>query len=238
MRKLKNFQSNPAFMKLLKTFDCEITNIFRQGVRVSDPVRERLTRGLIENLQTNTPDKLDKEFSFFKRPVMNTIPYCKITLSRVFAAVAGDYYKKQTEELRLIQDKKLAGIHKSNNFDYVCFSGTFKKRGNSNLIEHSGLICLDLDNVHNLDESIRVLKDDKHTELLYRSPSGNGIKLIVAINIKKGGSHHDFFITISNYLKENYGLICDPSGRDVARATFLCFSPDAFIHPRNLESNV
>ncbi|MFN5784539.1 MAG: BT4734/BF3469 family protein [Flavobacteriia bacterium] len=39
---------------------------------------------------------------------------------------------------------------------------------------------------------------------------------------------------MSNYLKHNYRIEADPSGKDISRACFLCHDPNAFIHPKHL----
>ena len=97
---LENFKNNQAVQKLFKTFDYEITDVYRAGIKISEPVRERLESEFLESFKTNKPD-LSKipELSYFKRPVTNVQPYAKVTLPKVFQVVTGDYYKKQTEKL-------------------------------------------------------------------------------------------------------------------------------------------
>ena len=47
-------------------------------------------------------------------------------------------------------------------------------------------------------------------------------------------SHSYYFRALFNYIKETYSIEIDKSCRDVARASFLCYDPDAFIHPKHL----
>ena len=64
----------------------------------------------------------------------------------------------------------------------ICFSGTFNKRTDSSLIQHSGLICLDFDGY---DKSKELLQDkeslskNKYVFSVFISPSGNGLKVLV-----------------------------------------------------------
>ena len=76
---------------------------------------------------TILPD--DGQFSFFKRPISNIMPYRAIGLTDVYRYVKGNYAKSRTEKLRSITDPKDRKLYKANNFDYCTFSGLFGKRG-------------------------------------------------------------------------------------------------------------
>jgi len=66
--------------------------------------------------------------------------------------------------------------------------------------------------------------------LIFTSPSGDGLKVIVAVAID-AGSHSDYFDAISTHLINTHGLQADPSGRDVPRACFLCHDPFVYLNP-------
>jgi len=229
---LGNFKQSKGFNKLVAAFDLEVTDIYRSGIKVSEPERERLTRELLESFKTNRPD-ISKipEVSYFKRPIANIRPFAKITLPRIFKAIKGDYLKAVTEKLMAIKDKDQARKFKAQSFPYVTFSGTFSKRNNNNLIQHSGYLCFDLDNLVNLDSVRDALKRDEHTELLFRSPSGRGLKWVCQVDIKRG-SHLDYFNAISKYLQDNYQVTADPSGKDFSRACFLAHDKNAYLSPK------
>ena len=80
-----------------------------------------------------------------------------------------------------------------------------------------------------------MLLEDKcfTTELLFRSPSGDGLKWIIRINTAEV-SHAEYFNAVANYLRLTYGLEADKSGKDVSRACFLPYDPEAYINPKNL----
>lgn len=232
MKELNNFHDNPAFQKLVDAFDLEPTNFYRDGIQVSEPERERLTKELMESFKTNRPD-ISKipEFSYFKRPVTNIHPYAKITLPRIFSAITGTFFEARTKKLRAIKDKDQARKFKAQSFHYVTFSGTFSKRNNNNLIQHSGYLCFDLDDLVNLESVRDALKRDEHTELLFQSPGGRGLKWICAVDIING-SHADYFNAISKYLKKNYQVTADPSGKDCSRACFIAQDKKAYLSPK------
>lgn len=171
-------------------------------------------------------------FSFFKSPITNVQPYKNISLADAFRYITGDYAKVRTEKLRSIADTKRARNFKSANFDYCTFSGTFRVRNDKALIEHSGLLCLDFDHVTGVQSLFERLLHDEYfeTQLLFRSPSGDGLKWIVPINVAEM-SHGDYFRAVANYVRSTYGVEVDKSGKDVSRACFLPYDPQAYINP-------
>lgn len=175
------------------------------------------------------------KFSYFQCPVKNTQPNAEMTILDAYAAIKSNKYKKQTEEFRSFCEVESARKYKAAHFDYVTFSGLFSKRTDAALIRHSGLITLDFDHVSNLQELRDLLFRDRYfeTELLFVSPSGNGLKWIVSIDLKEC-NHQDWFKAIAAYIKSSYKLEVDKSGKDISRACFLPHDPAVYINPAYL----
>jgi hypothetical protein len=179
----------------------------------------------------------DNLFSFFKAPVSNTKPHKAVSLLQIYNAIKGDYYKEKTQKLRAISDVVQARKFKAANFDYCTFSGTFESRNDKALIKHSGLLCVDFDYLNSVETLFnRLLQDDYFdTQLLFRSPSGDGLKWIIPISPLVGDlggyTQSDFFAAVANYILQTYGVAVDKSGRDISRACFLPHDPQAFINP-------
>jgi hypothetical protein len=203
-------------------------------------------------------------FSFFKAPISNTKPHKTISLPQIYNAIKGDYYKECTEKLRAIlsplsfrrgvggEDEfsplscgegsgerfVQARKFKAANFDYCTFSGVFTTRSDKALVKHSGLLCVDFDHLQNLsDIKSRLLADEYFdTQLLFVSPSGDGLKWIIQISPPSGDlgghTHGDYFAAVANYILQAYGVAVDKSGRDISRACFLPHDPQAFINPQ------
>ncbi|HEY3372400.1 MAG TPA: BT4734/BF3469 family protein [Prolixibacteraceae bacterium] len=174
-------------------------------------------------------------FSFFRRPITNTVPYKGISLLQAYLDIQSDRNQWQTDLLRTLSDKNQAKIFKARYFDYVTFSGTFTRRSDASLILHSGLLTIDLDHVDDLPQVKNALLNDRffETELLFISPSGNGLKWIVAIDTGLH-SHLHWFKSIANYIDISYRLEVDASGKDLSRACFLPCDPEVYIHPKYL----
>lgn len=175
-------------------------------------------------------------FSFFRAPISNTQPHKTISLLDAYNYIAGNYAKQRTEKLRSFNDVKQTRRYKSSNFDYCTFSGIFTTRNDKALVKYSGLLCVDFDHLNNVDMLFnRLLQDDYFdTQLLFRSPSGDGLKWIVSIDTDQA-THSNYFVSVANYILQTYGVEVDKSGRDISRACFLPHDPQAFINPQFLK---
>jgi hypothetical protein len=175
-------------------------------------------------------------FSFFKAPITNTKPHKAVSLLQVYNAIKGDYYKDRTQKLQAISDVVQARQFKAANFDYCTFSGVFTTRSDKALIKHSGLLCLDFDHLQNVEKLRFQLLQDEYfdTQLLFVSPSGNGLKWIISIDATTM-PHGDYFAAVANYILQTYGIAVDKSGKDISRACFLPHDSEAYINPIHLK---
>ncbi len=172
-------------------------------------------------------------FSYFKAPVSNIVPSKSISILDAFKMIKGDMFLKNTKNLRNLTDKIEARKYKAANFDYVTFSGTFSERNDKALRKHSGLMAIDFDHIPNLSELKNNLLSDEYfeTEILFYSPSGDGLKWIIPIDLSKA-SHPDYFKAVAAYILQCYQVKVDQSGKDISRACFLPYDPDVYINPK------
>jgi len=196
-------------------------------------------QGNQNNHSNHSSDIGEAFFSFFKAPVRNTIPHKSISLLDAYNYIVGDYAKVRTEKLRslLSQSPPLGGKgvarqYKASTFDYCTFSGMFQTRNDKALINHSGLMCVDFDHLQSVDLLRKQLLQDEYfeTQLLFVSPSGDGLKWIIPIDTRQA-THSNYFAAVANYIQQTYGVEVDKSGRDISRACFLPHDPQAYINP-------
>ena len=185
------------------------------------------------------------KMSFYKRPVRNTRPCREASPQDIYKYLVSDYAKDTTERLRRITDSHERSHFKAANFDYVTPGGIFLCRKESRLVKASGYMVIDFDHISDPARLILLLarEDNFETVLAFRSPSGDGVKWIVALPpgiTKPDGTpftYGEFFTILSNYAIRSYGYEADPSGKDICRACFLPHDPDAFLNPLYLENN-
>lgn len=178
------------------------------------------------------PVEKGPRFSFFKGPITNTVPHKSITVLDAWNYITGTYAAERTAHLRSITDRKRARLYKASRFDYATFCGTFTTRSDTALTAPSGLLCLDFDHLPDPENTFRTLLQEHRltTALLFRSPSGDGLKWI--IETAPGSlSHQDYFRAVANYIRHTHHLEADRSGKDISRACFLPHDPQAYINP-------
>ena len=177
-------------------------------------------------------------FSFYKRPITNLHPCEEMTLAQLYAIVTSDAAKAATEQLRSITDEDAAKAFKRTHFDYVTPAGIFTYRKADQIITPSGYIVIDIDDLPDataVEDTFQLLLSVPRLEtlLLFRSPSGHGLKWIIPVVNNQGHDHGFYFDAVSNYLK-TFGIVADPSGRDISRACFVPHDPNAFLNPKYL----
>jgi hypothetical protein len=109
-------------------------------------------------------------------------------------------------------------------FPAVTFSGTFNGTGSAKDINVlSGLIVLDFDHIKNLAEVRQSLENDCHTFLLFVSPSGDGLKVVVKHDLTDPLKWQYLYFELEAYYLNTFGLETDKSGKDISRMCFLPF---------------
>lgn len=185
------------------------------------------------------------KFSFFRAPISNTIPESDFTLLDAYHYIISDTARETTQQLRATSVNNRS-ILKQNSFDYCTFSATFSIRRKGGLLRHSNLVCFDFDHLDNVETSFDTLLKDKYFEtlLLFRSPSGDGLKWVISLEKvflcrekffpyeNQADYQLTFFNSVSYYLEKKYSLITDKSGKDVTRACFLPYDPSAYINEK------
>jgi predicted P-loop ATPase len=157
-----------------------------------------------------------------------------IILEDPIKIIKSDKYKSLTEEIRKTRDRGERNKLKSK-LPAVTISCRVKSAHKaSDVIVHSGLIQIDIDNL--TDEEIKAsktkLKKDKYTFLLFDSPSGYP-KLIVQIP-KEIHSHKRYFEALSLYYMKEYDLKVDPACKDISRLMYLSYDPNIFINENSI----
>ena len=115
----------------------------------------------------------------------------------------------------------------------ICFSGTFSKRSDDAIIDHSGLICLDLDGYNSKNELFsdkKKISEDKYVMSVFVSPSGNGLKVLVKIP-KDIENHKRYFDALGDHFNSPK---FDISTKNISRVCYESYDPDIYV---NLESD-
>jgi hypothetical protein len=111
----------------------------------------------------------------------------------------------------------------------ICFSGTFKKRNDTSLIDHSGYICLDFDGYPSKKEMMAARDEiisDRYVYSCFVSPSGDGLKVIVRIP-KDSMNHKHYFKSLQQHFNSQF---FDPTSKNISRVCYESYDPLIYIN--------
>ena len=167
-------------------------------------------------------------FSFCKGGIKNSKTHSEMNVEQAIQLISSDTYKEAINAIRNTSEKSVQNALKSK-LDYFIFSGTFTTRKATGLITHSGLICLDFDNLTDVKQLKDKIYADKYVFIGFISPSGNGLKIIVKISNCDNALAWE---QLHTYFREKYGIEADKSGKDVCRACFVSYDPNIYFNEK------
>lgn len=131
--------------------------------------------------------------------------------------------KELIKKIRLEKDKSDRNEIKKQ-LPAICFSGTFNKRADNALLQHSGLICLDFDGY---DKQKTLLQDkenlckNKYVYSVFISPSGDGLKVLVKIPADPE-NHTNYFNSLERHLNSPF---FDKTSKNLSRVCYESYDP-------------
>lgn len=149
---------------------------------------------------------------------------CLVLLDRIRKGSSKDLVKKIRAEKRKHERNELKKL-----LPAVCFSGTFNKRSDASLVDHSGLICLDFDGYEKKKELLEHkenLSKDSFVYSVFISPSGAGLKVLVRIP-KDEDNHVNYFNSLNTHFASPH---FDKTSRNVSRVCYESYDPLIYIN--------
>ena len=136
--------------------------------------------------------------------------------------------KDLVKKIRLEKDKSERQELKKQ-LPAICFSGTFNKRTDASLVDHSGLICLDFDGYQKQKELLQdkeSLSKNKYALSVFISPSGNGLKVLVKIPAD-AENHISYFNSLERYFNSPY---FDKTSKNLSRVCYESYDPLIYVN--------
>ena len=157
---------------------------------------------------------------------------CGLILNRIKEGAS----KNLIQKIRLQTDKKTRDKMKKR-LPAICFSGTFNKRNDKSIIDHSGLICLDFDNYKTEEDLLNAKKffsKDKYVYSVFISPSKHGLKVLVKIPTDID-NHIKTFNSLKGYFKsEFFDITC----KNISRVCYESFDSNIYINKSSAIFNI
>ena len=171
--------------------------------------------------------------SFFKG-AKNPVPLNSdwTVKNAVLSMTYPDNFKDEVDKVRAAKTKEEKTEIKKT-LHAITFSGHFSYRASDKLIKHSEFICMDIDDVEDLDELRQIVNNDPYTYASFTSCSGKGLAFLVKIDPQK---HLDSFLAIEKYYKEfkRIKITADTQCKDVARLRFVTYDPQTYLYEKSL----
>lgn len=188
-----------------------------------------LARYESENIKT----MINPLISYFDGGITNVTKSYKITIKKLHSGITScEKWKNQIAEVRKVLEKYGKGEEyraAKAKLPYFMPSGVWNNRikGDCKLIAASNCYQIDVDNVlpDDMNRYRQILVNDKHTMLLFLSPSGRGWKGI--------GLHEPDKAPHRSSLEEFYkgiGIPVDGSTLFTTQPSYISYDPDAFLN--------
>jgi hypothetical protein len=165
--------------------------------------------------------------TLFRNIVETATPFHRpvdVVLQRIKEGATKDLVKRIRAERNKTERNEL-----KKGLPAICFSGTFNKRNDKSLVEHSGLICLDFDGYDKKKELIshkENLTKDPYVFAAFVSPSGNGLKVLVRVPADPD-NHVNYFNALQKHFDSPH---FDKTCKNLSRVCYESFDPVLYVN--------
>jgi len=157
--------------------------------------------------------------------VYNTAPKGSFPLEAYLIEIRDGRYEDLIHKLRNEKDEKTY-VKLKENLNRVTFSGTFSKRENASLLEHSSYLAIDFDDLEEPEVVKELMRKDKYVYSCFLSSGGHGLTTLFRINSLK---HRESYLGLAQYLLRHYNLVCDPQSISVSKPFGVTYDPNIYI---------
>jgi hypothetical protein len=160
-----------------------------------------------------------------------------VSLRRILIAIREGRWRKEIETIRsfvFVGDFEQAEKLK-NALPALMFRGRFSKRANDALLEYSGIIDADLDDVQDIEGTREKLMGLPQVLAIFRSPSGRGLKVLLKVR-RDPARHPGNFRAVQKLILDATGIEIDRTP-DLPRLCYVSYDPRLFLteHATELE---
>jgi len=152
----------------------------------------------------------------------------RTSIDEFLERVKTGYWKEQVELVRSEESKDRRKVIKET-LPAVTIGGVFSKRSQDNLENHSGFICIDVDDYTDRTK----INSDEYTYASLLSVSGTGFAVICKIDPSK---HKESYNFLSEHYFKTYGIVVDEAPKNVASARFVSYDPYLYLNIKSKKS--
>ena len=140
--------------------------------------------------------------------------------------------KRRIERIRKEKDNQSRNDLKAKLLNVFIPSGTFERMEDNRLLLSSGVICIDLDHIQDLKTEKEKLKSIPYVWCIFKSPSGDGLKVLVLHTLQNPSRHKDLYSYLGDVLgvKGKTDLKFDMSCSNISHACFWSYDPELWLN--------
>jgi hypothetical protein len=168
-----------------------------------------------------------KEITIFQNIKETSTPFFR-SVDFILERIKGGATKDLVKRIRTEKDKSQRNELKKN-LPAICFSGTFNKRNDASIIEHSGYICLDFDGYESNKELLtdkEKLTKSNYVFSVFISPSGKGLKALVKIP-QDVDNHVNYFNSLEVHFNNSH---FDTTCKNISRVCYESYDPLIYVN--------
>lgn len=113
----------------------------------------------------------------------------------------------------------------------IMWQGLFSERSKKGLQSLSGIMCIDID--HKSDSEINRLQSTLRSILwviaFFRSPSGDGLKILVKTNVSNTIDYENCYCQLIEYFQKELDCMVDESCYEYSKACYASYDPEIYV---------
>lgn len=155
---------------------------------------------------------------------------------KVLDGIQSGVWKDKIQQLLAFEKKSEDFERIKKSLPAVCFSGDFASREDEKLLSMSGMMILDIDDLSKAEikRIKKAIMGADYVVAIFISPSGTGLKVLVAIDIDSQENFIPAFVQLEEEFKNTYAIKIDPSGKNISRLCYVSYDPDMYINDGNI----
>lgn len=169
--------------------------------------------------------------SFFPK-LINPASAEALHLPELLAGIRDGRWAEQVLAVRALSASSTAYSEAKRSLPCFTPSGIFERRTSAGLLQHSGIVGLDLDAKQNpgvdLAAAKVLLAAEPHTYACFASAGGEGLCVLVRI---PADNHAGSFRSLKAHYHQAYGLVVDDLS-DVSRLRFVSHDPTLYLNEK------
>ena len=144
--------------------------------------------------------------------------------------------KKRIGAIRKEKDKKKRSELKVMSLEVFAPSGIFRRMEDNKFLQFSGAICIDLDHIQNLEAEKKRLKTIPYVFCIFKSPSGDGLKVFIQHDLSDPSRHKDLYSYLGDQLgvRGRTDLVFDMNCSNISHPCFWSYDPDLWLNKKAL----